>query len=185
MRKGWFKIPGVQAGDRTLEQQMEALEHLLDECRSMTVLDLGCAEGLIGREFARAGAQVLGVDALPDHLKVAREQCQGVVNIRFEPLDLNLVRPEERQPQYDIVLALGVLHKLRHPAPGVRWAARSARHLFVFRPKGGVTDGTVRSKHFEDNVCNAHDILREEGFRLERVTHGGPGETVETWRRVQ
>lgn len=184
-RKGWFIIPGVQDGDRTVEEQMIAVRPALAEAKGKTVLDLGCAEGLIGREFARAGAlSVLGVDSVGGHLQVAQEQCKGLP-MKFRQADfqvLALAAPGNGN-QYDIVLALGVVHKMKHPGDGVHFVAKSARSLVLFRAKGGVTDGIVRSKHFGANWCNSYEIMRSHGFELEKVVNGAREETVEYWRR--
>jgi len=187
-RKGWFAIPGVQEGDRTLEEQMEAVRLALAEAPGRTVLDLGCAEGLVGREFARAGAkQVLGVDSLRGHIEVAQKVCAGLP-MKFIVSGLEELAAQQTAGgevwQYDIVLALGVTHKLQRPDVGVTFAARASRDLVLYRAKGGVRDGIVRSKHFKNNFCDAHAIMREHRFELERVVEGGGrGETVEYWRR--
>ena len=56
---GWFVInhdkAGHRDGDRSLEQQMRGLEKLVREVHGKTVLDIGCAEGLISMALVRAG----------------------------------------------------------------------------------------------------------------------------------
>ncbi len=182
-RKGWFIIPGVQDGDRTVEEQMIAVRPALAEAKGKTVLDLGCAEGLIGREFARAGAlSVLGVDSVGGHLQIAQEQCKGLP-MKFRQTDFQVMASTDPGMQWDIILALGVIHKMKHPGDGVHFVAKASRDLVLFRAKGGVTDGIVRSKHFVDGWCDAHAIMGEHGFRMEKVVEGVRNETVEYWRR--
>lgn len=182
MRRGWFVIPGVQTGDVTLEDQMIAIWPAVAEAKGKTVLDVGCAEGLIGREFARAGAaSVTGLDSIADHLRVAAEHCAGFP-MRFVHANLNNPQPEYSA---DIVLALGVSHKLRFPEMGVRFVARSARDLALIRSgRGADAKGIIRSKH-HGHTCNSHAIMRELGFDLEKVVDGPKErhEPVEYWRR--
>jgi len=183
LRKGWFVIPGVQDGDRTVEEQMIAVRPALAEAAGKSVLDLGCAEGLIGREFARAGAaEVFGLDSVGGHLQVATQQCIGLP-MKFRQADFQVVAAGEPERQFDIVLALGVVHKMEHPADGVNFAAKSARLLVLFRAKGGTTDGIVRSK-FGHDFCDAHQLMRQHGFWLEKIVDGTRGEAVEYWRRT-
>lgn len=189
MRKGWFIIPGVQHGDRTLEEQMRGVSPALAECSGKTVLDLGCAEGLIGREFARAGAaRVHGIEAVADHIAVAREQCAGLP-MTFEQAHLLLLCQERLASgeieQYDIVLSLGVCHKLIDPAVGVRFSARSSRNLVLFRmhAKSEARNGILGSKFDRHVRVNTVSIMEEEGFARESVLAGPHDETVWWWRR--
>jgi 2-polyprenyl-3-methyl-5-hydroxy-6-metoxy-1,4-benzoquinol methylase len=64
--KGWLSVPGIREhADRTLAEQMLGLDKAVAECKGKRVLDLGCAEGLIGLEFAKAGAvNVVGIESL-------------------------------------------------------------------------------------------------------------------------
>jgi SAM-dependent methyltransferase len=183
MRKGWFIIPGVQDGEVTIEDQMIALWPAVAECKEKTVLDIGCAEGFVGREFAKAGAEsVTGLDSIEAHLEVAREQCAGL------PMTFVLANINEPQPAYfaDIVLCLNVAHKLRDPAVCIRFAADSSLGLVLIRSgRGADENGIMRSKHY-GTLCDSHAIMRERGFVLEKVVDGPKDrhEPVEYFRRT-
>lgn len=184
MNKGWFTIPGVRAGDRTLKEQMLGLDLALKETAGKTVLDLGCAEGLIAREFARAGAKsVLGVELLEEHLKIARAQCKSFPQMQFIQAHLgDYIKARESFPQYDIVLALGIIHKLEDPAVPLRFAAQSARSLLVFRAPAKKYDGLIKSKH-TDIKCDVPKIMKSEGFIETALIAGVRGEAAQYWRR--
>lgn len=182
MRAGWFVIPGVQNGAVTLEDQMIAIWPAVEGCKGKTVLDIGCAEGLIGREFARAGAsRVLGLDSLPAHLAVAQQQCEGL------PMSFLIANVNEpiQGLYFDIVLCLNVAHKLRDPAVGIRFAAESSLGLVLIRSGRGADEkGIIKSKH-HGKTCDSHAIMRECGFTLQKVVDGPEDrhEPVEYWRR--
>ncbi len=182
LRHGWMKIPNVQDGDRTFEEQVLAVRPAIAECAGKTVLDLGCAEGLIALEFAKAGAKhVHGIDSVHDHIEVARKVCEGYT-VTFEEFNLK----QGRAPlSFDIVLALGIIHKLRYPDDGLRFAARSARELLLLRSGRGSVNGIITSKHFRDNTVDSHVVLTEEVFVMEKVVSGPAhiAEDVEYWRR--
>jgi len=184
MNKGWFSIPGVRPGDRTLKEQMMGLQPALDECAGKTVLDLGCAEGMIGREFARAGAsEVVGIELLSSHLAVAKVQCRDFPQMKFICAHLgDYIQTLETIPQYDIVLALGIIHKLHDPVVPMRFAAQSARDLLIFRAPAKKYDGLIKSK-FTDAKCNVPEIMASEGFVEEKLIPGVRGEAAQHWRR--
>lgn len=181
---GWFVVPGIrECADRTLAEQMIGLDQALRECKGRTVLDLGTAEGLIALEFAKAGAsRVVGIEKVKAALNIAEKVCEG----RVELIHANLERwmPEHPQPeQFDIVLALGIIHKPRNPEHALRWAVASAKDLFVFRPPGYEVDGYFESKRTMEHV-HAPTVLRQEGFSEEARIEGAHGEHVEYWRRI-
>jgi 2-polyprenyl-3-methyl-5-hydroxy-6-metoxy-1,4-benzoquinol methylase len=181
MRHGWFVIPGVQNGDRTLEEQRLGVEKAIAQCMNKTVLDLGCAEGLLSREFAMAGAKfVHGMDALGDHLVVAQDVCCHYHTISFEQVDLNA--PPALRRQYDIVLALGVMHKLHEPEIGLRFAAQSSLDLLLVRMTK-YTPRFLTSKFKKANSVDVSEFLSGEGFDLESVEPGPRAETVHYYRR--
>lgn len=187
--KGWFQVPGIRPrGDRTLEEQMLGLETALAETGGKTVLDLGCAEGLIGREFARAGAaDVLGIELLESHLEIARQACADFSQMRFLCVHLGGWIEEHPEPEkFDIVLVLGIIHKLIDPEVPLRWAARSCRDLLLFRGPGSWRlkswNGLIHAKHGH-RACHVPGVLTGEGFVLERRVDGVRGEGVHYWRR--
>lgn len=187
MRHGWLAIPGVQTGDRTVDEQMLGVREALAECKGKTVEDFGCAEGLLGREFIRAGAaRCHGIDAIADHLAVARRECAGLP-MTFQLAGLqewavdHMLEPE----QFDIVLSLGVCHKLHDPGIGIRFSARSAKELCLVRmhARSEQHAGILRSKHRRTVTCNVNEIMAEEGFRLDKILAGPKEETVWWWRK--
>lgn len=186
-RKGWFAIKGVQDGDRTLAEQMLGLSPALAACSGKTVLDLGSAEGLISREFAKAGAQsVLGIELLEDHVKVARRMCADFKQVRFVCQSLLPYIEQHPEPeQFDIVLMLSIAHKLHDPGSLVRFAARSARSMLVFRGPGKKDmywDGWLNSK-FGNGRCHVPTVMKGAGFTEGETLPSGRGERVQYWHR--
>jgi len=185
-RKGWMIIPGVQPiGDRTIESQMKGLDPALAECSGKTVLDLGCAEGAIALAFAKAGAaSVLGLEYSEESLNVARWISQEAANVSFRQAHLKHWVAQHPDPeQYDIVLALGIVHKFHQPADAAHFVARSARNLICFRAPGGVWDGIVKSKH-TGKSCDWFEIMAQHNFVREQTIRGDFDEGVEYWRRA-
>lgn len=189
MRHGWFSIPGVQTGDRTVEEQLLGLEPALEACVGKRVLDLGSAEGLISRAFARAGAaRVVGIELVFDHLRVARRICHDAPAVSFIQASLQeWIQTHPDPERFDIVLALGVAHKLHDPGQLIDFAARSATELLAFRGPGKdkmYWDGWLESKHTRTR-CHVPTILTGHCFQ-ERETHDSAhGERVQYWARAK
>ena len=184
--KGWFQVPGIRPdGDRTLKEQSMGLAPALAEAKGKTVLDLGCAEGLISREFALAGArEVLGIELLESHLVVARKVCKDAPQVRFVCAHLgDYIAAHPGVAQFDIVLALGIIHKLDDPAVPMAFAARSARDLVVYRASAHAKHGVIASKH-TGKRCDVPKLMREHGFVEEKLISGVRGEAAQYWRRA-
>lgn len=162
---------------------MRGIEKALQECPGKTVLDLGCAEGLISFEFAKAGAKhVHGIEVVRDHLDAAfqfRNTYEMINKVSFQLSDIGMLKPEK---QYDIVLALGVAHKLTDPSIAVRYAAESCKDLCVIRTSAISKDGILRSKRY-NGVCDLNQTMGQAGFKREHVAPGPRGETVYYFRK--
>lgn len=183
MKAGWFDIPGEQKGDRTLDEQMLGLEPALAACTGKSVLDLGCAEGLITRQFLHRGAAAaIGVDSNVFFIATARLFQIDPQRERYLYQDLNEVNDEFRQAfEADIVLALALVHKLRDPARALNLFAAMARERMVIRLAAGST-GVIRHKHGRAE-CDSRRVMSAHGFRLEHELAGPRGELVHHWVR--
>lgn len=185
MVRGWFEIPELnRPGDRTIREQLLGLEPALAETRGKSVLDLGTAEGCIAREFALAGAsEVVGVDSLESHLEIARKLCKDLPTVRFVRSHLQDYMPAHEPPeQFDVVLILGIIHKIEDPGWPLGFACRSARDLILFRGPARAGNGIVTSKHGKQSV-HVPTVMYRYGFRLEKRIAGARNEGVEYWRR--
>lgn len=173
MTKGWFAIPGVQEGDRTLAQQLTGLDPLLAQVRDKTVLDLGCAEGLISAACVAAGAEhAHGIDFNAQLIATARKQHRDVERFWFEHADLNQGVPAPgTKREYHVVLMLAILHKLKRPFALLADVCKfNQPELIVIRlPEAGPVIVDARS----DN--EPHDVgwfLGRRGYRLALETRG-------------
>lgn len=122
MNHGWFEIPGVQSGERKLKERIRGLAPLPPFARGASVLDLGCAEGLIGKWLFEAGgaSSLLGLDKHEPYLQTAREVFASEPRATFKVCDFDQFaawrETNEMQDRYDVVLALNIVHKLAQPA---------------------------------------------------------------------
>jgi SAM-dependent methyltransferase len=178
MRKGWFRIAGVQDGDRSLKDQLKGLAPALAEASGKSVLDLGSAEGLISLEFARAGARrVVGLEVVVEHVELARKLCAGSV-CEFHAVDLDKVAVD-LDVGYDVVLMLAIIHKLKEPARVLSMFASIARELVVFRMPAfweGKPPTTFRSERYAQQSVDVAKVLRARSFVLERIERGPTSE---------
>lgn len=178
-KKGWF-IAGGRSGDRTLDQQMIGLGRLFEQAPGKTILDAGCAEGLISIELARRGALGChGLEIVPGHVEVARSLA-GDLPCTFEVANLN-EHDIGKTGQADIVLMLAILHKLRDPSKVCSALAHKARELCVIRlPPSGPVIVDDRSNRIPHDIA---EIMSMVGFDLESVDIGPLREWVGYFRR--
>ena len=172
VKEGWFTTKG-RRGDRTLKSQVQGLARLIESVPGKSVLDIGCAEGLISMHLVDKGAIAAhGVEIIKGHVEVANKLRKDRPCM-FEAGDANDWAPKR---QYDIVIMLAVLHKLRDPTAAVKRYAAAARELVVIRmPPYGFMLRDERS----GNV--PHDIelaMNAAGWQLDHQTTGPTDEVV-------
>lgn len=181
--QGWFKGVGPGHGYRTLEEQLTGMDTILRMAGGATVLDLGCAEGLIAREFAlRGAARVDGLSIIPGEIEIGRGLCDGLP-VNLHVCDLGswaawLERnPEALLPRYDIVLGLSIFHKVQQIGPLVERAIGFAGEWMVVR-----SAELIRDKRSRYVPYDMRGRLQQE-FRLIEEGPGAKGEWLGTYRR--
>lgn len=167
---------GSPDGPRTVYgfhgDRVAGLRDLFQFARGMSVLDVAMNHGLVGLEFARRGVSLIhGCDYHEPAVLAARGIfTEFKIPSKFEVVDL-AGGPEALQaafgadylPHYDIVLFLGIYHKLKDQTSDavierlVRHLAARAAHYFVVRAASTallgelapmLTDTGMRKVHF-------------------------------------
>lgn len=177
--KGWFHTPG-RSGDRTLKQQLTGLDDLRTRVRGKTVLDIGCAEGLIGMQlFDDGAAAVHGLEIVSEHVIIANK-LRGDRACTFEVADANDYKPVR---QYDIVILLALLQKLRDPSAACRRFVAAAREMVVLRlpPATAPTVIDARSGGYPHHIG---EVMTSSGFMLKNAQLGHLGEWCGFYERI-
>jgi glycosyltransferase involved in cell wall biosynthesis len=159
-------------GKWPIAQRLSGLETLLKASSGKSVLDLGCAEGVIAHTFLDTGAALVhGFDIDAERARSAALLCDDQ-RAQFRQGDLAdwpgfvVEHSDMLLPAYDIVLYLG-LHQHLNPstrAVTLTGAARQAGEWFIVR----TPENVMRS----DNV---RAVLEELGFDLHHEHAGAAG----------
>lgn len=175
----WFPVRG-EPGDRTIDQQMQGLMLLQQSVAGKTVLDVGCAEGLIDIELVKAGAiAVHGVEIRPQAVSIANE-LRGDLPITFEQGDMNSWRPKR---EYNVLVMLAILHKLKHPDLVLHDLLRHCTDLVVLRLPPRHDNPTVRDARSGGKPIHLQRVLLGAGFDFVHATLGYLDEWVGYYRR--
>jgi SAM-dependent methyltransferase len=154
--------------------------------RFAAALEVGCSIGVLTRQLAPHCAELLGIDAVPRTLAVARRTCAGLAGVRFRPCRVPADWPAGR---FDLIVLSEVLYFLA-PADLARLAGRVLGSLV---PGGlvllvnwtGVADdpltGDAAVRLFRRRVRGAlHRVRgrRAAGYRLDllRAARHPPGQ---------
>ena len=107
-----------------------AVDELLDLCAPLSVLDVGCGEGVLTQRWARryAGAAILGVDREDPR---CRSQWLGrrEPNLSFEVADGAALRFEDSS--FDLVCGIEVLEHVANPTAVLEQMRRCARKAIL------------------------------------------------------
>ena len=171
---GWFEIPEVQTGERKLSERVKPLRPLLRVAKGASVLDLGCAEGLIGKWLAdEGGARIIhGIDKHAPFLEVARKIMPARrYKAKFDVCDFDEWATAKAglglRDSYDIVLALNVIQKLAKPRAFLLDVAALAGQVFVYSGPTRV----LKDARSDNKPVNIEDALKKDFL----LTYYDPG----------
>lgn len=96
-----------------------------DECsrtplEGKIALDVGCGGGLLAEPLRRLGAKVIGIDASPEVIAVAREHA-GRMGLE---IDYRAGDVQELESQFDLITAMEVIEHVADPAAFIHALAR-------------------------------------------------------------
>jgi SAM-dependent methyltransferase len=98
-----------EEGNVDFAERWNDLKPLIDNNKKHTVLDVGCAEGLIALELAKKFKKVFAFDIEPYRIRKAKKNAVGVDNIEFSTDSYISYQYQD----YDQVFCLGVYHKIK------------------------------------------------------------------------
>lgn len=180
--KGWFAVDGMQRGDRTLDEQMTGLDVLMSHSPGSTILDLGCAEGLISLEMMGMGATLThGVESVASRIETAQKFFMGRAAEFFvaDLAEFHTNPPEHLLPSYDVVLMLSIAQKMPDPKAFIAAAAERAGKVVALRlPAPVICDR--RSDFVELDVV---PFMASLGFPNVLTAEGPRGEWVGVFTR--
>lgn len=164
-------------GKRDPCRRLEALLPLAQRAAGRSVLDLGCAEGLMLQPFLANGALfVHGVDKSARRIESARRR-EDSGKSRFDVVDLNrptVIRdPRIFRESYNIVLFLGVYQHLENHIRdrSLSFALSIASEWFAIRCPRPLLEGATR-------------LITDHGFTIEDRISGDGNGTLAICRRV-
>ncbi|SFU17662.1 methyltransferase domain-containing protein [Sedimentitalea nanhaiensis] len=141
---------GYQGAD--VSRRRRASFDALSPCGGERILDLGCGNGLMTLELARAvgsRGHVTGVDPSPDMMAVARTRCEGRDNVTLlqgAAADLPL-----KSDQFDKAIVLQVMEYFDDRTPCLHELHR------VLRPGGRLVIGDI---HWDTLAWHSSDMDR-------------------------
>ena len=169
------------------------------DLRGLKILDVGCGGGLLAEPLARLGAEVTGLDAVSENIKVAS------LHAKEEGLSIHYVASsledylKESSLKFDVVLALEILEHVENPKYFLETCASALKQegsLFVstfHRTLKSYVLGIVMAEYILKWVpkkthhwtqflkpSEIYEALRSEGFAFADLV----GVTYDLWTSV-
>jgi SAM-dependent methyltransferase len=176
----WLRTRAVSGDtyDATYARRAAAGEHVhgeadfIESLGPASVLDAGCGTGRVGRELARRGVDVVGVDLDPDMLATARRAAPAVEWHLADLARVDLARA------FDAIVLAGNVMIFLTPGSERAVVENLARHL---REEGllvagfQLVPGRLSLQHYDECAANAGFALMERWSTWERdaYTDGG------------
>lgn len=132
----WFTTH-IAPGIRTLDDRIHGLDTLkrriktLQYNKTVNVLDIGSAEGLISDWLLDGNGKIVGLDVDADKIKTAQ------LTFHHKPYDFSIANaddlPKFQPKQFDVVLLLAILQKLNNPLKCLFESIEFASTFFAIR----------------------------------------------------
>ena len=121
---------------RGLRRRFELIREFARGCEGKRVLDVGCGSGRVAFEFARHGAQVVGIDFAPAMIDMANRHAERLGLTSATELLLGDFMEHGFDSRFDVSIALGVLDYVDEPAAMLRkMIALTDENVIVAFPK--------------------------------------------------
>ena len=145
-----WDAPGYESRGAFVWEMPADLLDLLGPAADERILDVACATGHLASRIAECGADVLGIDASPSMVELARRNYPG---LRFELLDVLEMRfPSE----FDAVFSNATLHWVIRPE-------EAAARIFDALKPGGRFVAELGGRGNITKIVTALLAAREEG----------------------
>ncbi len=186
----WLQTRAVSgdAYDATYARRAAAGEHVHGEADFVerlgpaSVLDAGCGTGRVGRELARRGVDVVGVDIDPEMLATARRTAPAVQWRLADLATLDLAR------SFDAVVLAGNVMIFLTPGSERAVVENMARHLHgegLLVAGFQLVPGRLNLERYDELAANAGLALTERWSTWDRGEYtDGDGYAVSVHRKV-
>ena len=169
-------------GKWPLADRYKDLDYIFDNCSEKTVIDFGCAEGVIALRCLEQGARMVhGLELEESRVNTAAGLCAGYPESHFffhanldDWQEIRDLASQVLLPQYDIVLYLGIQHHLACPQrlATLADAISMAGHIFAIRTTADVyheddIEARLSDAGFEEFVFEKTD--QRDGFGVARI----------------
>ena len=168
----WFAQPGAP-GDRTFEQQMTGLGWLKDICQGRTILDFGCAEGLIGIEMLKHGA--FKQDNIAEHYDLSNDFFALF-------LDPSMMYSAARWPAHAPALSLEDAQREKNDALCRKLQLRASDHVLEIGTGWGVWS-LHAAKTYGCRVTTVTISQAQHDYAVRRIAAAGLAERVDVQLR--
>jgi 2-polyprenyl-3-methyl-5-hydroxy-6-metoxy-1,4-benzoquinol methylase len=146
---------GIETKGKTYLQKASTL---FPKLAAGAVLDAGCGEGAVSIAFAQAGAKVVGVDADPDFIDVARMRISERHDIEIEFRLDDLCEPATVPVDtFDLILSIDVVEHVSDSSKylgALRSQMKAAGVIWLFTP----------------NRVSIRNIMSDPHYRLAAIT---------------
>jgi 2-polyprenyl-3-methyl-5-hydroxy-6-metoxy-1,4-benzoquinol methylase len=176
----WFTI-GDNGGQMPLDRQDAGLGEI--DFKGKTVLEIGCAEGLVSFANLKRGAKLVhGIEYRDRAVEVARSMA-GILGhqqaAKFFQGDIRQTRTVLNQAsmleRYDIVMAMAVLQKVADQATIFRQLLAKCASTMVLRlPERALYRYRLLNRQWSWGPADPVEVAKEEGFSLAWESCGYP-----------